>query len=150
MYILARYFNTLMGRSSWYAADSRDNKKQRSRLRWLNRKQWAWIAIVLLSLIFAGVSVGFHPGWTDFILGWVAYFCRILALLVFARALLSWFRPDSSSWPMVTLYDLTDPILTPLRRIIPAFGGLDLTPLLVILILYFAPSVISSLVHLFV
>ena len=139
-----------MGRSSWYDTDSRDNKKQRSRLQWHNRKQWSWIVIVVLSLILAGVSVGFHPGWTDFILSCIAYFCRILALLVFARALLSWFRPDSSSWPMVTLYDLTDPILTPLRRIIPAFGGLDLTPLLSILILYFVPSVISSLVHLFV
>jgi YggT family protein len=139
-----------MGRSSWYATDSRDNKKQRSRLRWPNRKQWIWIALVLLSLIFAGVSVGFPPAWTDFILSCISYFCRILALLVFVRALISWFRPDSYSWPMVMLYDLTDPILTPLRRIMPSFGGLDLTPLLAILILYFVPSVVGSLVHLFV
>ena len=139
-----------MGRSSWYDTDSQKNKKHHPNVLLPNRKQWAWIVIVVLSLILAGVSVGFHPGWTDFILGCIAYFCRILALLVFARALLSWFRPDSYSWPMVTLYDLTDPILTPLRRIIPAFGGLDLTPLLAILLLYFVPSVVSSLVHLFV
>ena len=139
-----------MGRSSWYATDSRGNKKQRPRLRWPNRKQWTWIALVLLSLIFAGVSVGFQPAWTDFILNCFAYFCRILALLVFMRALISWFRPVSYSWPMVTLYDLTDPILTPLRRIMPSFGGLDLTPLLAILFLYFVPSVVSVLVRLFV
>ena len=139
-----------MGRSSWYDTDSRDNKKQRSRLQWPDRKQWSWTVIVVLSLILAGVSVGFQPAWTDFILNCIAYFCRILALLVFARSLLSWFRPDSYSWPVVTLYDLTDPIITPLRRIIPAFGGLDLTPLLAILILYFVPSILSSLVHLFV
>ena len=139
-----------MGRSSWYTTDSQNNKKQRSRLRWPNRKQRSWIILVLLSLILAGVSVGFQPAWTDFILNCIAYFCRILALLVFIRALISWFRPDSYSWPMVTLYDLTDPILTPLRRIMPALGGLDLTPLLAILILYFVPSVVSVLVHLFV
>ena len=139
-----------MGRSSWYATGSRDNKKQRSRLQWHNRKQWSWIVIVVLSLILAGASVGFQPAWTDFILNCIAYFCRILALLVFIRAMISWFRPDSYSWPMVTLYDLTDSILTPLRRIIPSFGGLDLTPLLAILILYFVPSVVSVLVHLFV
>ena len=139
-----------MGRSSWYATDSRDNKKKRPELWWPNRKQWIWIALVLLSLILAGVSVGFQPAWTDFILSCISYFCRILALLVFVRALISWFRPDSYSWPMVMLYDLTDPILTPLRRIMPSFGGLDLTPLLAILILYFVPSVVSSLVHLFV
>ena len=139
-----------MGRSSWYDTDSLDNKKQRPRLRWPNRKQWTWIALVLLSLILAGVSVGFQPAWTDFILNCIAYFCRILALLVFMRALISWFRPGSYSWPVVTLYDLTDPIITLLRRIIPAFGGLDLTPLLAILILYFVPSILSSLVHLFV
>ena len=139
-----------MGRSSWYATDSQDNKKQRPKLRWPNRKQWSWIALVLLSLILAGVSVGFQPAWTDFILSCISYFCRILALLVFVRALISWFRPDSYSWPMVMLYDLTDPILTPLRRIMPSFGGLDLTPLLAILILYFLPSIFSSLVHLFV
>jgi YggT family protein len=139
-----------MGRSSWYATDSRNNKKKRPGLRWPNRKQWIWIALVLLSLILAGVSVGFQPAWTDFILSCISYFCRILALLVFVRALISWFRPDSYSWPMVMLYDLTDPILTPLRRIMPSFGGLDLTPLLAILILYFVPSVVGSLVHLFV
>jgi len=139
-----------MGRSSWYTTDSQDDKKQRSRLRWPNRKQWSWIILVLLSLILAGIIVGFQPAWTDFILNCIAYFCRILALLVFIRALISWFRPDSYSWPMVTLYDLTDPILTPLRRIMPALGGLDLTPLLAILILYFAPSVVSVLAHLFV
>jgi len=139
-----------MGRSSWYDTDSQKNKKQHPNLLLPNRKQWSWILIVVLSLILAGASVGFHPGWTDFILSSIAYFCRILALLVFARAMLSWFRPDSSSWPMVILYDLTDPILTPLRRLIPAFGGLDLTPLVAILILYFVPSVVSAIVHIFI
>jgi YggT family protein len=35
------------------------------------------------------------------------------------------------------LYRLTEPVLRPLRRIIPAIGGIDLTPLILILLLHF-------------
>ena len=35
------------------------------------------------------------------------------------------------------LYALTEPVFAPIRRIIPAVGGLDLSPLIVLLLIYF-------------
>ena len=41
---------------------------------------------------------------------------------------------------------LTEPVLRPLRRILPQFSGLDLAPLALILLLYFVQNVIGMLI----
>ena len=54
---------------------------------------------------------------------------------IFVRALLSWFPVDPRN-PLVTLlYDVTEPILDPLRRVIPRLGTIDITPLVAILLI---------------
>lgn len=63
---------------------------------------------------------------------------RFLQLAVLARVLLSWVdtSPYPDSRPKAILFGLTDPILNPLRRIIPPLGGmLDLTPMAAIILL---------------
>jgi len=57
-------------------------------------------------------------------------------IAIVARALLSWFnlRPDNPL--VVILFDVTEPILAPLRRIIPRIGMLDISPMVAILLLY--------------
>jgi YggT family protein len=44
------------------------------------------------------------------------------------------------------LFKLTEPLLAPLRRILPPLGGLDLTPMILILALYFIRNVIEMLI----
>lgn len=60
-----------------------------------------------------------------------------LAMIVFiARAIISWFpvRLDSPFRPVVdTLYRITEPVLAPIRRVLPPLGGIDLSVLIVIL-----------------
>lgn len=64
-------------------------------------------------------------------------------LILFARIILSWVqmggaRTPSALEPVVKIvYDLTEPVLGLFRRIIPPFGMLDLSPLIVFLILGF-------------
>jgi len=59
----------------------------------------------------------------------------VLTGAVFVRALLSWFPIDPRN-PLVTiLYDVTEPILDPLRRVIPRLGMIDITPLVAILLI---------------
>ncbi len=59
----------------------------------------------------------------------------ILVILLLARVVLSWIRPDpySSTWGPIMRFVFrdTDPILAPVRRILPPMGGLDLSPLIV-------------------
>ena len=59
----------------------------------------------------------------------------MLTAAIFVRALLSWFPIDPHN-PLVTLlYDITEPILDPLRRVIPRLGMIDITPLVAILLI---------------
>jgi len=59
----------------------------------------------------------------------------VLTGAIFVRALLSWFPVDPRN-PLVTLlYDVTEPILDPLRRVIPRLGMIDITPLVAILLI---------------
>ena len=59
--------------------------------------------------------------------------------IILIRALLSWVNPDPYN-PVVRFFvGVTEPVLRPLRRIIPPYrtGGLDFSPVLAFLILYF-------------
>ena len=59
----------------------------------------------------------------------------VLLWAVILQAVLSWFNPDFRQPVVHLLYDLTEPILRPARRLLPPFSGLDLSPLLVIVAL---------------
>lgn len=58
--------------------------------------------------------------------------------IIIARALISWVNPDPYN-PIVTfLYRATEPVLAPVRRLIPIKGlGIDIAPIIVIMIIYF-------------
>jgi len=54
------------------------------------------------------------------------YFFAILAMII-----LSWVAPGGNSPVLYLLYQLTEPVMAPFRKIIPPMGGLDLSPILV-------------------
>ncbi len=52
-------------------------------------------------------------------------------LILFVRVILSWVSVNPYN-PIVQILDrLTEPVLAPIRRAIPSFGGLDISPLVV-------------------
>ena len=55
---------------------------------------------------------------------------------IFVRAAASWFIRDSHGLFMGFLVDVTEPILGPLRRVIPARLGVDFSPMIAIAVLY--------------
>lgn len=58
--------------------------------------------------------------------------------IIIARAILSWVSPDPSNPIVRFLYRVTEPVLRPVRRRLPVFQmGFDLSPLIVILVIYF-------------
>jgi YggT family protein len=71
----------------------------------------------------------------------VAYVIEILLniymWIIIARALISWVNPDPYNPIVNFLYRATEPVLYRVRRIIPDLGGIDLSPLIVLLIIYF-------------
>ena len=42
------------------------------------------------------------------------------------------------------LYRITEPVLRPIRRVLPSLGGIDLSPLVLILLLYFALQLLAE------
>ncbi len=70
------------------------------------------------------------------LVGIIATFMEALAFLLVARALVSWF-PDLRRHQIVQLlFDVTDPIVEPLRKIIPPIGVLDLSLMLTVFVLF--------------
>ena len=58
--------------------------------------------------------------------------------IVIARAMVSWVSPDPYNPIVRFLYRVTEPVLRPIRHRLPTVGmGLDLSPLVVILAIYF-------------
>jgi len=57
--------------------------------------------------------------------------------IIIGRALLSWVNPDPRNPIVRFLHNATEPILYPVRRILPYMGGVDLSPLVVIAGIYF-------------
>jgi YggT family protein len=61
--------------------------------------------------------------------------------IVIGRAILSWVNPDPYNPIVRFLHDVTEPVLSRIRRIIPAFGGgMDFSPMILILAIYFLMS----------
>ena len=70
----------------------------------------------------------------------VCAFITVYILVLMARAILSWFPPTSAGGGLVTinrvLMDLTEPLLAPLRRVIPPAGMFDLSFLVAVFALF--------------
>ena len=80
----------------------------------------------------------------------VDYILTFYMYIIIARALISWVSPDPYNTIVQFLYRITEPVLEPLRRLVPAYKlGLDLSPMIAILIIMFLKRfLVSTLIHL--
>ncbi len=74
------------------------------------------------------------------IAGLIDMLCTLLVWLVIIRALLSWVSPDPYNPIVRIISQLTEPLLSPLRKKLPYWQGIDLAPIAAILALYFVQS----------
>lgn len=71
---------------------------------------------------------------------------QFFVILLIVNAILSWVDIDSRNMIVQFIYSLTEPILSPIRRLFPSFGGLDLSPLIMILIISVVGKVANQIV----
>jgi YggT family protein len=69
----------------------------------------------------------------------------MLTWAVVARSLISWFPIDQGSQLYQLLFRVTEPIIEPLRRVMPNMGMMDLSPLAAIIILIFMGQFVQGL-----
>jgi YggT family protein len=60
---------------------------------------------------------------------------NILTILLIARALFSWFDPQFTSSIGKLLFDITEPIVAPVRQVVPPMGMLDLSIMVTLFLL---------------
>jgi YggT family protein len=101
--------------------------------------------LLLVSLFLTLNSTGFRPIWVVLFISFVSYVCRIVAFAILIRAVLSWFISRYNRC-VILLDDICEPVLAPLRRVVPAIGMFDITPLIAMLILYFIPSLLYRII----
>ena len=73
---------------------------------------------------------------------------NVLGIVLIVNALLSWVRPDPSN-PIVRFLDqISDTVCDPLRRLFPTVvGGLDLAPMIAILLIMFLRQFVVGSLH---
>lgn len=69
----------------------------------------------------------------------------IYIMILFLRALISWFPIDRSSGIVRILLLLTEPVVEPIRAILPPMGMLDLSPMVAMLIILALRQVLTIL-----
>lgn len=72
---------------------------------------------------------------------------NVFLVSIIVQAVLSWVNPDPYNPAVGLLYTLNQPLLRPAQRLIPPLGGLDLSPLVVIIGLQLAKMLILPLIY---
>ncbi len=63
---------------------------------------------------------------------------------IIGRALFSWFDPTGRTPIGAILIKITDPIIVPIRRLLPSAGFMDFSPLVALLIIFILQKLLSS------
>ena len=72
---------------------------------------------------------------TSLLANFVTTLVWALNLAILGRVILSWISPSGNDPVTPILHQITEPVLAPIRRFMPQFGMLDLTPMVALLLL---------------
>ena len=76
----------------------------------------------------------------------ITMLARVMNIAILARVLLSWVNVDPNNRLIRILYEITEPILGPIRRVMPSLGGLDLSPMIALVLISLAERVLLAVV----
>lgn len=92
-----------------------------------------------------GVLISVRDGAMISVLGYILYGAiSIYILLIIIRIVFSWGRVSYRNRIMRFLFDVTEPLLGPLRRIIPPLGWIDISPIVAFIILWLFQAAIEG------
>lgn len=114
-----------------------------------------WPSIVLLILVQAleifllnWMMYGSLPTAAGLIVLTIAKLIQLLIftyiVAIFVMVIISWLNPGAYNPITIIIQQLTEPIMRPVRRLIPSTGGLDWSPMVVLLLLYLSLTLIVA------
>ena len=70
----------------------------------------------------------------------------LFELAILARVLLSWFRVNPYHPAVAFLYQITEPILRPLRNVIPPLGMIDISPIVALILMDIIRQIVRAII----
>lgn len=112
----------------------------------------AWFVVQLAETLLntiAGVLLSAQEGAIVALVGYVLFgLLALYSLLIFIRIIFSWSGTGNSNRVMRFLNNATDPLLIPLRRMIPPLGMFDISPIVAFFILWlFQNAILGTLLR---
>jgi len=106
-----------------------------------------YIQIVLIALIYGGLpNLAIVAGWAA--TGIVSLVLNFYFFAIIIQIILSWIAPQTHSPVLALLFQLTEPIMAPARKILPPMGGIDFSPILTFMMIQVLKMVlVGSLVQ---
>ena len=77
------------------------------------------------------------------VLGLLNLVCYAFFIILFIRIAFSWIGPDMRNPVFRISYQLTEPILAPVRNLLPPMSGIDLSPMIVTFVLFMILNLLS-------
>lgn len=71
----------------------------------------------------------------------------VLTVAIIGRALTSWFDPGMRSSIGRVLFEVTEPIISPIRRVLPSMGMIDLSPMIALVLLQVLRQILLSALY---
>lgn len=100
------------------------------------------VTVLAQALLIALVFVLSGYGWPNpvklmiwSLIGLAAQLLDIVFFAVLAGIILSWVAPQSRHPASLLLWQITEPVMAPVRRLLPALGGLDFSPIVVFIVI---------------
>lgn len=99
--------------------------------------------VATIAQTVAGVIDSSRLGAFFWVLGFILLgFLSIYSLLILVRVIISWAMLSYSNRLMRFLIDVTEPLLGPLRRVVPMLGRFDISPIVAFLLLWLLQSAV--------
>ena len=95
--------------------------------------------------VIDGLSAGVTTGNPKMVIGFILYgLLSLLILFIFIRFLSSWFVFNRNTF-LGFVKRVTDPIMLPVQRLIPPFGMIDISAMIVLLLITFLQSLVINI-----
>ncbi|HZK43232.1 MAG TPA: YggT family protein [Syntrophomonadaceae bacterium] len=83
----------------------------------------------------------------NFIVDLVNIAFNVVVWLVIGRCMLSFIKHDPTQPIIKFIYDLTEPIMSPFRKLMPPRGGLDFSPIITVLALVIIQNIVMNILY---
>ena len=100
--------------------------------------------LILLILLIFGRTADVGTIALTAVVDLVLLLLRLFVFAIIIRVILSWISPGGYNPALAIIHALTDRVLLPFRRIIPPLGGLDLSPLVAIILITAVTIVVAG------